>query len=98
VSDRGSARGRCPGIGPLSQYEIRIWTGILSPAGTPREIVVKLNQAIQEILKNPEVKREIEQEGGIAGATTPDDFTAFIQTEREHWRGLVIESGVQKVK
>jgi tripartite-type tricarboxylate transporter receptor subunit TctC len=82
----------------VSQYELRIWTGIFAPAGTSKDIVAKLNQAVQDILKTPEVKKEIAQEGGMAGATTPEDFQTFIETEREHWKGLVMESGIPKVQ
>lgn len=81
----------------LSHYELRIWTGILAPAGTPRQIVTKLNQVIQGILQTPEIKKEIADEGGAAGATTPDDFAAFIQAERKRWSDLVKESGVPTV-
>ena len=81
----------------VSQYELRIWTGVLAPAGTPREIVVKLNQAIQGILSTPEIKKEIADEGGEAGITTSDDFTAFLRAERMRWSALVDESGIPKV-
>ena len=81
----------------VSQYELRIWTGVLAPAGTSREIVTKLNQAIRGILSAPEIKKEIADEGGEAGSTTSDDFIAFLQTERTRWSALVDESGIPKV-
>lgn len=80
----------------VSHYELRIWTGVLAPAGTPREIVGKLNQAIQGILNTPEVRKEITDEGGEAGSTTPEDFTAFLRAERVRWSALVDESGIPK--
>jgi tripartite-type tricarboxylate transporter receptor subunit TctC len=81
----------------LAQFELRIWTGVLAPAGTPREIVTRLNQAIQVILSTPEIKKEIADEGGEAGSTTPDAFTAFMRAERARWSALVDESGIPKV-
>jgi tripartite-type tricarboxylate transporter receptor subunit TctC len=81
----------------VSQFDLRIWTGVLAPAGTPREIVARLNQAIQGILSTPEIKKEIADEGGEAGSTTPDAFTAFLRAERTRWSVLVDESGVPKV-
>ncbi len=81
----------------VANYELRIWTGILAPAGTPKEIVSKLNRAIQALLRTPEVKKEIADEGGEAGDTTPREFAGFLQGERKRWRGLVDESGVSKV-
>lgn len=81
----------------ISQYELRIWTGVLAPAGTPREIVSKLNQAIRSILSTPEIRKEIADEGGEAGSTTADDFSSFLRAERTHWSALVDESGIPKV-
>jgi tripartite-type tricarboxylate transporter receptor subunit TctC len=81
----------------LSQYELRIWTGVLAPAGTPREIVSKLNQAIRGILSAHAIRKEIADEGGEAGSTTSDDFTTFLRAERARWSALVDESGIPKV-
>jgi len=81
----------------VSQYELRIWTGVLAPAGTPRQIVTKLNQAIRDILSTPQIRKEIADEGGEAGSTTSDDFAAFLRAERTRWRALVDESGIPKV-
>ena len=77
-------------------YELRIWTGVLAPAGTPREIVVRLNEAIQAMLSSAEIRKEIQNEGGEAGSTTADQFTAFLRAERIRWRALVEESAVAK--
>jgi tripartite-type tricarboxylate transporter receptor subunit TctC len=62
-----------PTFGELGvpNYELRIWTGVLAPAGTPKEIVTKLDRAIQAMLRTPEVQREIADEGGEAGVSTP---------------------------
>jgi tripartite-type tricarboxylate transporter receptor subunit TctC len=81
----------------VSNYELRIWTGVLAPTGTPKEIIAKLNQAIQSILRTPEMKKEIADEGGAAGDTTPDEFAGFIQAERKHWSALVKESEIPRV-
>jgi tripartite-type tricarboxylate transporter receptor subunit TctC len=82
----------------LSHYELRIWTGILAPAGTPKQVVGKLNQAVRDILRTPEIRKEIADEGGEAGATTPGQFATFLQTERLQWSALVAESGIPRVQ
>ncbi len=81
----------------IPNYELRIWTGVLAPAGTPPEIVTKLDQAIQSILQTPQIKKEIADEGGESAATTPENFAAFIRSERKNWSALVRESGIPKV-
>jgi tripartite-type tricarboxylate transporter receptor subunit TctC len=81
----------------VPRYELRIWTGILVPAGTPNAIVVKLNRAVESILSEPDIQREIAQQGGEVGKTSPRQFARFIESERVHWKRLVEESGVAKV-
>ena len=82
----------------VPRYELRIWTGVLAPAGTPKAIASALNEAVQAILQTPQIRQEIADEGGEPGATTtPERFGAFIDSERTHWRALVRESGVPKV-
>jgi tripartite-type tricarboxylate transporter receptor subunit TctC len=80
----------------LPDYELRIWTGILAPAGTPPKVVTRLNEAIQAILRAPEIQKEIADEGGEAGNTTPAAFGEFIGAERKRWHGLVEETGIEK--
>ena len=82
----------------IQHYDLRIWTGILAPTGTPAEIVKRLNKVVQQIVQSADIKKEIADEGGEPGTTTsPERFGAFIKTERAHWRVLVRESGVPKV-
>ena len=78
-------------------YELRIWTGLLAPAGTPKEIVARLNEAVRAILSSAEMRKEIADEGGEAGSTTADDFTAFLRGERERWSALVEASGIPRI-
>jgi len=79
-------------------YNLRIWTGVLAPAGTPQEIVSRLNRAVESILQTPAITKEIANEGGEKAATTPAEFAGFLQTERRRWSELVRESGVSKVE
>jgi len=82
----------------VPQYELRIWTGILAPAGASDEIVTKISHAVQEILRTPEIRKEIADEGGEAATTTPEQFATFITAERARWSALVRESGIPKVQ
>jgi tripartite-type tricarboxylate transporter receptor subunit TctC len=78
--------------------ELRIWTGLLAPAGTPKEIVARLNEAVRALLSSAEIKKEIADEGGEAGSSTkPGDFTAFLHAERVRWRALVDASGIPTI-
>jgi tripartite-type tricarboxylate transporter receptor subunit TctC len=81
----------------LPQYELRIWTGVLAPAGTSAAIVRRLNEAVRAVLMSPEIVEDIRNEGGETGVLSPKGFSRFIAVERQHWSALVRESGVGPV-
>lgn len=70
-------------------YDVMSWFGLLAPANTPKPIIDKLNQAIVEILKTPDVQQQIEAQGAIPTPETPDQFAAFIRNEIEKWNKVV---------
>jgi tripartite-type tricarboxylate transporter receptor subunit TctC len=82
----------------VPQYELRVWTGVLAPVGTPREIAAKLSRAIAVILRTPAIRRAIADEGGAVGVATPEGFAAYMRAERKRWSKLVVESGIAKVQ
>lgn len=61
------------------------WQGLVAPAGTPREIVARLNQELVSWIRSPEGKERIFQQGGNPVGNTPDEFAAFIKTEIARW-------------
>ncbi len=62
-------------------YAVDIWFGIVAPAGTPRDIIDKLNSAIDNALKVPEVRRRIDELGYEAIGGTPEQFGATIRAD-----------------
>jgi tripartite-type tricarboxylate transporter receptor subunit TctC len=73
------------------------WQGIVAPAGTPADVVAKLNRVINEGLSSPELKDGITKLGGSPKLTTPAEFAAFIATMKEEWAKVIKATGV-KVK
>ena len=73
------------------------WQGIVAPAGTPADIIAKLNRVINEGLSSPEMKAAITKLGGSPKLTTPAEFGSFIATMKEEWAKVVKATGV-KVK
>jgi tripartite-type tricarboxylate transporter receptor subunit TctC len=66
-------------------FDASSWNGVVMPAGTARELVVKVNAELVKMLKTPDMKEKILQQGGIARGTSPEEFTAFVRTEFEKW-------------
>ena len=73
-------------------FEADQWYGVVAPAGTPRDIVLKLNQQINLALNSAELKKRLTTEGAVATPDTPEAFGKLIAQEIERWRP-VISSG-----
>jgi tripartite-type tricarboxylate transporter receptor subunit TctC len=79
----------------VAGYEATSWQGLVAPAATPRPIIVKLNSEIRRALQLPEIGARLAAEGSEAGATTPDEFGAYIRREIVKWSKVVKESGIR---
>jgi tripartite-type tricarboxylate transporter receptor subunit TctC len=78
-------------------YEGSAWFGIGAPKNTPKEIVDKLNSAINAGLADPKLKAKLEELGGVPMAVTPANFGKFIADETEKW-GKVVKFANLKVE
>ena len=71
------------------------WYGLLAPAATPRDIVMKLNNAVNTIVKSPEFNKRLAQLGADPVAESPEYFAKFLQAEIERWAPVVKASGAK---
>ncbi len=75
-------------------YEQEGWLGLLAPAGTPKDVVARLQKAVAEALADPVVKQKmIEGDFGIVGST-PDEFAAFLKKEFAAYGKIIQGAGV----
>ena len=79
----------------LKGFEATSWHGVFVPAGTPRPIVDKINAEVRRIFEQPEVKARLVEIGAVPSPMTPDEFTAFIKSERDKWQEVVKASGAK---
>jgi len=77
----------------LPGYEATAWYGVLAPAGTPREIVMKLNGEIVNSLRTSEMKKRITAYGGEVVGSTPEEFAAVMKADIAKWVRVVKASG-----
>ena len=77
----------------IRDFDVSVWLGFLAPAGTPRDIVAKLNQEIVRILGLAEVKERLSSIGMEPGGGTPAEFESFIRAETEKWSRVIKASG-----
>jgi tripartite-type tricarboxylate transporter receptor subunit TctC len=74
-------------------YDVVAWYGFFAPAGTPREIVMRVNAEVKRILGVPEMRERLSGEGAEVAASTPEEFAAYIKTEMVKWSRVVKLSG-----
>ena len=71
------------------------WYGLMGPAGMPRDIVDRLSRETREILQTPEMKKRMADFGAEIGGGSPEDFTAFINSEIKRYEEIVRLSGAK---
>ena len=79
----------------LPGYDAATWGGILAPAGTPKEIVAKLNASINAALKMDDVRAKLEGAGIEIQGGTPEQFGDVIKAEVEKWGRIVKAAGIK---
>jgi tripartite-type tricarboxylate transporter receptor subunit TctC len=79
----------------LKGYDASSWWGIVAPAGTPADIVGKLNAEINKALGSDEMKRFLEGEGAEAGAMSARAFRDLIETEMKRWDKVAKEANIR---
>ena len=77
-------------------YEAVQWFGMLTPAGTPREVVMKLHAALTRALQDAEVKKRFLDDGAeVTLSAVPEDFGALVRAEVVKWTKVVKDAGIQ---
>lgn len=77
-------------------YEVVQWSGIYAPAGTPRDIVAKLNRQINEVLRMPDVKERFARIGVEPAGSTSQEFAAFTAAEVRKWKKVIADAGIPR--
>jgi tripartite-type tricarboxylate transporter receptor subunit TctC len=80
----------------LKGFDTGVWFGLMAPAGTPKEIVDKLAQAVNEALKNDEVLARLHQQGIDPLGGTPEEFTRYLGSEVKKWADVASAAGLKK--
>jgi tripartite-type tricarboxylate transporter receptor subunit TctC len=79
----------------LKGFEVDLWLGIFAPAGLPAPVLVRLNADIRKTLAKEEVKAALAKVGVEPRGSTPDEGAAFLKSEYEKWKTVVIEGKIK---
>ena len=94
---RSSALPEVPTVAEagLRDFEVTTWYGVLAPAGTPRNVVTRLNTELVKIMHSPELKDRLAATGTEPLTSTPEEFAAYIKREIAKWGEVVRKSGAR---
>ena len=81
--------------GGLHDFIALTFTGVVAPAGTPAPIVDKLNAAINDAVKSPEIVAALAKLGAEVRTGSPAEFAAFLAKERDKWIDVVTRTGIK---
>ena len=79
----------------LKGFDASSWFGLLAPAGTPADIITRIQQETAKALASPAVKEKLLAQGAIPGGNTPQEFARMIEAEHIKWAGVVKASGAK---
>jgi tripartite-type tricarboxylate transporter receptor subunit TctC len=79
----------------VANYEASTYLGILAPAGTPRDVVAKLNSALRKVVDTPAIQERFRGLGADPGGSTPEQFAKMIRAELDKWRKLAATANLQ---
>lgn len=80
----------------IKGYETVAWGGIVAPAGTPPEVISRLNKSLQNALQDPKVEQSLATFGADASYSTPAQFKGLIDSEATKWAGIIKDAGIAK--
>lgn len=94
---RSSALPEVPTVAEsgYKQVDVSTWYGIFGPAGTPKEVVTRVNTEVNKLLASPTVIRAIHEQGAEIKSMSPAQFGTMVQTEHRLWKDIVEKSGAK---
>jgi len=76
-------------------FDVTNWYSVMGPKALPRDIVTKVNDAVQKAMADPAIRPRLEAQGVQFGSGTPDDFSAFLKAELTKYQRLVKDLNVK---
>lgn len=96
TKERASSFPDVPSIGEtVSGYETYTWNALFAPAGTPPEVVAKLNEAANKAMADPSVAERMKEFSAEIVASTPEELAAHVKAEIEKWTPVVKDANIQ---
>ena len=80
----------------VAGYDVYVWYGVLAPAGTPQDIVTRLNHELVRIFNLPDIKAKLLAQGGELATGSPAEFTEFIRNDVAKWNRVIRAANIEQ--
>jgi tripartite-type tricarboxylate transporter receptor subunit TctC len=95
-SERSPAMKNIPAIAEaVPGYAVESWYGLFAPAGTPPDVIARLNAAAKAAAQSADFRKKMEPEGLLVTAGSPEELDAYVKREEARWRKVVKENNVK---
>src|SRR5207244_11308203 len=75
-------------------FEAWAWQGFVAPAGTPRDVVMKLNAEFASVMNDPTIKQRLSESGFEPQTSSPEQFAAYMKSEIAKWQKVIRDSNI----
>jgi len=79
----------------IPDFEAATWFGLVAPAGTPRDILVKLNGIVKRMGSEADVQRRFAELGMMTSSSSPEELDAYIKSETAKWAKVIKDAGIK---
>jgi tripartite-type tricarboxylate transporter receptor subunit TctC len=80
----------------IKGFNLDAWAGLVAPAGTPPDVVAKLNGALRKVIDSPDVQAKFKNIGFEGFSSTPEELGDYIKTELAAWKKMVEDAGIKR--
>ena len=78
----------------LQDFKSSGWTAVFAPAKTPADIVDRLNKAVVDGIRRPDIKSNMEQAGNVVVGSTPEECAKFVKEESDTWGPIIKDANI----
>lgn len=79
----------------VPSYQTESWYGLYAPAGTPKDVIAKLNSAAAKSTQSADFRKKVEQEGLVISAGTPAELDSYVRAEEVRWKKIIKENNIK---
>jgi tripartite-type tricarboxylate transporter receptor subunit TctC len=96
TTERSPALPEIPAVSEsLPGFRVDAWNAIFAPAGTPPQVLRRLEQAVMAVTRQPEVKKVLLEQGAVAVGSTAAELDRIVASEIEQWQGVTRAAGMK---